>query len=251
MSHSIPAPATAAPSAGAHGDLPPAVVGFLDRLRRLPLGAWVEAGRRLEALDRDERAADGRGGTSSLGSVRARLRAVVERRPHVVARARQRVLDQASVAQGFVHPAELARMKKAALAAALALAARPSLGAECFAEVYEPFAALIPIALVGKRKHVGFFGARCANLLINALDFVALEFLSPQSARDEVDSGSPASWEWYTVPHPGAKRVLMNPENLADLVELIPWLEMRGSGHGSVMSGLPGSIGRADRPRPF
>jgi hypothetical protein len=145
MIHSIPVPVTAGPMAGGpQGELPPAVVGFLERLRRLPLGAWVEAGRRLEELDRDERAVHGRA-RPSLGSVRARLREVVDRSPHVVARARHRVLDQAAVAQGFVHPAELSRMKKAALAAVLALVARPTLGEERFARVYEPFAGIIPL----------------------------------------------------------------------------------------------------------
>ena len=135
---------------GTHGsDLPPVVAAFLDRLRRLPLGAWAEAGRRLEEIDRLDRRvrlAAGLGVPERRTAVRAHLREVVNASPGVAVRARQSVTDLAAVAQGFVHPAEVARMKKAALAAALALVARPALGEEGFAEIYEPFATLIPLA---------------------------------------------------------------------------------------------------------
>ena len=162
MTHSIPhpMPTSATPSAPYRdvGELPPIVRAFLERLHRLPLGAWVDAGRRLEELDRRGTL----GGRRSANSVRAQLRALVEDVPHVAQRVRERVLDLVAATHGFVHPAEAARMKKAALAAALALAARPSLDAERFAEVYEPFAALIPIAsleVVESRPTVAEAGA--------------------------------------------------------------------------------------------
>ena len=101
------------------GELPPLVATFLERLRRVPLGAWVDAGRRLEELNRR-----GTLGTiRSANPLRAQLRVIVDEMPHVAPRVRERVLDLVAATQGFVHPAEAARMKKAALAAALALVA--------------------------------------------------------------------------------------------------------------------------------
>jgi hypothetical protein len=126
------------------GELPAVVADFLEQLRRLPLGAWAEAGRRLEELDARDRllAGDAPGSDSA---VRAQLRQVVNEMPRVAAQARQRVMNVAAMAQGFVHPADLARMKKAALAAVLALVARPTLGEERFAAIYAPFAEHIPL----------------------------------------------------------------------------------------------------------
>jgi hypothetical protein len=142
-----PPPTGAMPVGGMQGgDLPPVVAAFLERLRRLPLGAWAEAGRRLEEIDRRERETAGRPAADADTTVRTYLRQVVNEEPRVAAQARQRVLDLAAAAQGFVHPAEVSRMKKAALAAVLALVARPALGEERFAEIYEPFATLIPLA---------------------------------------------------------------------------------------------------------
>ncbi len=123
------------------GELPPLVQTFLERLRRLPLGAWVDAGRRLEELNRRGTL----GARRSANAVHAQLREMVDEMPHVAPRVRERVLDLVAATQGFVHPAESARMKKAALSAALALAARPALGDERFADVYEPFATIIPM----------------------------------------------------------------------------------------------------------
>ena len=127
-------------------ELPPVALAFLERLRRVPLGAWADAGRRLTELDERERRALGRAGSGADAAVRAVLRRAVNARPRVAAQARQRVSHLAAVAQGFVHPADVARMKKAALAAVLALIARDELGEQGFAAVYEPFAELIPLA---------------------------------------------------------------------------------------------------------
>lgn len=128
------------------GELPPVALAFLERLRRVPIGAWAYAGRRLAELDEDERRALGRAGNGADATVRAVLRGMVNAQPRVAAQARQRVSHLTAVAHGFVHPTEVARMKKAALAAVLALVARDQLGEERFAAVYEPFAALIPLA---------------------------------------------------------------------------------------------------------
>ena len=145
MTQRIPYPTPASASRPAAyrdaAELPLLVTSFLERLRRLPLGAWIDAGRRLEELDRRGTL----GARRSAGAVRSQLRLLVNGMPHVAPRVRQRVSDLAAATQGFVHPAEAARMKKAALAAALGLAARPALGPERFADVYEPFAALIPL----------------------------------------------------------------------------------------------------------
>ena len=122
--------------------MPPAIAVFLQRLRHLPLGSWMEAGQRLEELDeRDRRTTDAASGTT----VRTHLRHAVNDHPHLAARVRQQVLDLVAVAQDFVPPSEVARMKKAALAAGLAVLARPTLGEAMFRRVYEPFAALIPL----------------------------------------------------------------------------------------------------------
>lgn len=131
-----------------HGELPPLAAGFLERLRRLPLGSWADAARAL----------DESGGLTLSGDVsapltdaaRARLRWLMDEMPGVTTKARRRVHDLAAVAQGFLHPREVARMKKAALTAVLALVARPDLDDDEFARLYAPFATLLPLeALAG------------------------------------------------------------------------------------------------------
>jgi hypothetical protein len=121
-------------------------LAFLERLRRLPLGAWADAGRRLAELDAHERRSLGRTGKGTDATVRAVLRRVVNASPRMAGHARHRVRHLAAVARGFLHPTDVALMKKAALAAVLALVARPELGEQRFAAVYEPFATLIPVA---------------------------------------------------------------------------------------------------------
>lgn len=123
------------------GELPPAVLGFLEHLRRLPLGAWVDAARHADepAVGR----APGR--APSAAHPRARLRRIMDEAPGVTMQTRRRVRDLAAAASGFVHHADAARMKKAALAAALALVARPTLGEDDFARLYAPFADVVPL----------------------------------------------------------------------------------------------------------
>ena len=147
MIHSVPNPVVKAdvPKAGTTSELPRVALDFLEQLGRIPLGAWADAGRRLAELDAAEQRALAGTEHGPDTTARAVLRQLVNARPRVAAQARQRVLHLAAVARGFLHPSEVASMKKAALAAVLALVARPELGERRFAALYEPFAALIPL----------------------------------------------------------------------------------------------------------
>ena len=121
----------------------PIVVAFYRRLRNLPLGAWADVALGAAPIGDDRRPAAG--DPSSAAQARARLREIMNVRPRVVARHRRTVQQTVAVAEGFVHRAVAARMKKVALTASLALAARPWLTEETFARLYAPFADLIPL----------------------------------------------------------------------------------------------------------
>jgi len=116
--------------------MPRDLLGFYERLRHIPLGVWAAAAATPTATDVAP------GGTAT--DARHRLRQIVDGMPHVAAQSRRRVLDLVAAAEGFVHPSVLARMKKSALTAALALVARPALDEDDFAQLYGPFATLIP-----------------------------------------------------------------------------------------------------------
>jgi uncharacterized protein (DUF2342 family) len=120
-------------------DIPRPVMEFYLRLRRLPLGEWARAASQAAA----ESASDPEQ-PSTCAIARARLRDISERMPRAVTRIRSRVHDLVSMAEGFVSVAEMRQMKKAALTAALALAAREELGETDFLRLYGPFATLIP-----------------------------------------------------------------------------------------------------------
>ena len=123
--------------------LPREILGFYERLRHVPLGLWAAAAESVPTRAPSRRP-DG-GPVTPGAAARARLRRAVNGMPGVVAQSRRRVLDLVSAAEGFVHPSSIARMKKSALTAALALGARPALGEEDFAQLYAPYAALIPL----------------------------------------------------------------------------------------------------------
>ena len=126
-----------------HGHMSPAVLAFLERLRRLPLGTWADA---ATGLDDEGGLAPFDGSATPLtDAARARLRHLVDRTPAVAAQVRRRVHDLVAVAQGFLHPREVARMKKAALTAALAVHMRPALRPDEFTRLYAPFATLVPV----------------------------------------------------------------------------------------------------------
>ena len=120
-------------------DVPRPVMEFYLRLRRLPLGEWARA-----ASEAAETAAAEGTEASTCAIARARLRDIMERMPRAVTRIRRRVQDLVSMAEGFVSVADMRQMKKAALTAALALAAREELGEADFMRLYGPFAQLIP-----------------------------------------------------------------------------------------------------------
>jgi hypothetical protein len=141
MTRHRPAPP---PDRTQHGaELPPVVVEFNQRLRKLPLGAWADAAVQNEEPGRVEPPAAGEQ-LPPTEAARARLRQIADDMPSVVTQTRRYVHDLVGVAECFVEPEVVARMKKTALTAALALVARPALGEEDFARLYAPFADFIP-----------------------------------------------------------------------------------------------------------
>lgn len=123
--------------------MPPAVLAFLRQLKRLPLGVWADV-----AFSRTSRPADvvvESALPNSLVGARARLRRLIDARSGLAVRIRQRVHELVAVAEAFLHPAVVARMKKVGLSAALALAVREQLDPDDFALLYAPFAELIPL----------------------------------------------------------------------------------------------------------
>ena len=132
--------ATLSPAPSSASGLPSSVLWFLEQLRRLPMGAWADAARSAEMARRP--AMDG----SSLHAAgRARLRHAVDASPVLTTRVRARVHDIVGVLDGFLHPVDVLRMKKAALDASLAIAARSALEPDDFATLYAPFENLIPL----------------------------------------------------------------------------------------------------------
>lgn len=123
-------------------ELPPVVVDYLNRLRSMPVGAWSEAAR---ALNEAERRARARPAADSVAAAHASLRRIMSGMPGLAVQTQRRVQDLVEVAQTCLHTADCALMKRAALAAALALAVRQSLGETLFALLYEPFEPWIPL----------------------------------------------------------------------------------------------------------
>jgi hypothetical protein len=153
MTRRPPAPPSAAhPLRPGGADLPPAVLAFLERLRRLPLGSWATAALEADGVDTIAALSDVPVTRDDGSEARRRLRVIVDGMPGVAAQTRRRVHDLVAVANGFVHPAIVARMKKSALTAALALVARPRLGDEDFHELYAPFATLVPLRSLAQRS---------------------------------------------------------------------------------------------------
>ena len=124
------------------GGLPPLVRAFVERLRHVPLGVWAAL---AEEHEPDELPALADGATAADDAARARLRRLVDETPGHAALVRRRVLELTAAAEGFVHPATVGRMKRAALTAALALSVRPGLASGDFERLYAPFAAVLPL----------------------------------------------------------------------------------------------------------
>jgi hypothetical protein len=108
-------------------ETPPTILAFLERLRRLPLGDWAAAADR-----------------TAPGIDRTYLRTVIESSPDLASRARGKIDHFLGAAEGLVSPPALRAMRKAALTAVLALAARARLEPLEFETLYGPFADLIP-----------------------------------------------------------------------------------------------------------
>ncbi|HUF28163.1 MAG TPA: hypothetical protein VMM18_14400 [Gemmatimonadaceae bacterium] len=112
---------------------------FFTRLHHVPLADWIEAavptadGTFVDRYESDEARA-----------ARRRLRDIADRYPAAVNLARARVQHFVTAAEGFTAPSIVARMKRVALTAALALVARPHLSRDDFELLYGPFATLIP-----------------------------------------------------------------------------------------------------------
>ena len=132
--------ATPTPTPSSASGLPSSVLWFLEQLRRLPMGSWADAARRGEMARRPASA-----GSTLHAAGRARLRHAVDASPVLTSRIRARVHDIVGVLDGFLHPVDVLRMKKAALDAALAIAARSDLDPDDFARLYAPFDGLIPL----------------------------------------------------------------------------------------------------------
>ncbi|HUF27745.1 MAG TPA: hypothetical protein VMM18_12285 [Gemmatimonadaceae bacterium] len=133
---------TASPllSAEPYGEATPLVQRFMVRLSRLPLDVWGQAAEGVSLVP---------GGRESdapeLRLARARLRYLLAAMPSELARVKRRIDDMTAVACGFTGRATIAAMRRVALTAALALLVRPRLADEDFAELYAPFALIIPV----------------------------------------------------------------------------------------------------------
>ena len=122
--------------------LPHDVIDFLNGLRRLPVGEWsraaMAAARPADLPQRNR--------SSATEAAHARLRRVAATQPGLAAQLQLRVTHLVEVARGMIGEDEADAMRRIAFGAALAVAVRPALGEEAFAELHAPFAALIPIA---------------------------------------------------------------------------------------------------------
>lgn len=123
-------------------EIPLSVQRFSERLRHMPLGVWAELAERVNVHLADAPASRE---ANASAAARARLREIADQMPGAVVRVRGRVLELIACAEGFLRPDVLVRMKKVALTAAIALAARPQLASEEFDRLYAPFASAIPL----------------------------------------------------------------------------------------------------------
>lgn len=137
-------------------DLPPIVIDYLRRLRSLPVGAWAQA---AAALDEAERRARAKPGSDSIAAAHASLRRIVSGMPGLAVQTQRRVQNLVEVAQTCLHSADCAMLKRAALAAALALMARPALGERLFTQLYAPFEPWIPLQELEAEREAAFEGA--------------------------------------------------------------------------------------------
>lgn len=142
----------APPVGAADNELPSVVIDYLHRLRRLPVGAWCDAARALYEAEQHSRTQPG---PESIEAAHASLRRVVAGMPGLAVQTQRRVQNMADVAQTCLHIADASRMRRAAVTAALALAAREMLGERVFERLYAPFEPFIPLSdlVAGAGEH--------------------------------------------------------------------------------------------------
>jgi hypothetical protein len=107
---------------------PPAVLAFMEHLRCLPLRDWAQA-------------------SDQVGSSppRAHLRREMDRAPRLARVARRKIDDLLAATEGLISDPTRHAMRKVALTAVLAVAARERLSPGAFEHFYAPFAELIPV----------------------------------------------------------------------------------------------------------
>lgn len=152
MRHQTYSAIVAPPAGAADNELPLVVIDYLHRLRRLPVGAWCDAAR---ALDQAEQRSRTQPGTDSIEAAHAALRRIVAGMPGLAVQTQRRVQNMAEVAQTCLHVADASKMRRAAVTAALALAAREMLGEGVFERLYAPFEPFIPLGdlVAGAEEH--------------------------------------------------------------------------------------------------
>ena len=141
MPHTLESPAGHALGGTCTAGMPGPAVEFLRRLRGLPLYAWAGAARAVEAI-REQGDTDDDARTTA--AAHAALRDTVESVPGLAIHLRRCVDNLVEIAETCLDGADVTRMQRAALCAALAVATQDQLGESLFRRLYAPFEPLIP-----------------------------------------------------------------------------------------------------------
>lgn len=149
MQHSFEARPVPAPPGTCGASLPAPATEYLRRLRTLPLYAWAGAARAVE-VTRGHGHGDDDARTNA--AAHAALRDTVESIPGLAIHVRRCVDNLGEIAGTCVDAADTARMKRAALCSALAVATREELGESLFRRLYAPFEPLIPAEELYERE---------------------------------------------------------------------------------------------------
>ena len=132
--------AAAAAASPCGTNLPAPAIEYLRQLRKLPLYAWAGAARAVEAARAQHHDDDAR----TDAAAHAALRDTAESIPGLAAQLRRCVDNLGEIAGSCLDGADTARMQRAALCAALAVATRAQLGESLFRRLYAPFEPVIP-----------------------------------------------------------------------------------------------------------
>ena len=141
MQRSIETGTGAAAGSACSASLPAPAVEYLRRLRGLPLYAWAGAARAVETIRAQGNTEDD---ARTTAAAHAALRDTVEAIPGLAIHMRRCVDNLAAIAETCLDAEDTVRMQRAALCAALAVAARAELGEQLFRRLYAPFEPLIP-----------------------------------------------------------------------------------------------------------